>query len=201
MQETSQKQRGGTRQGTRWCSRSTQQILDVSVPFISEQRLERITWEAEPLILKMTAEAVQSPVAQIVEHGRRRTWCHCWNASRTGHLNRSLIDACESMTIVRSCTDQCHTASLLSWRSGKVCSARLGEEILTECAFITCWTSFGHRSCEWNAGSGFRVYLSSPVGAAKEKQPSGQWCLDVRVGLTKCNVTRIIAQSPRSTST
>ena len=66
----------------------------MSVPFISEQRLERITKEG-PLILKMAAEAVQSPVAQIVDRGRRRAWCHCWNASRTGHLNRSLIDACE----------------------------------------------------------------------------------------------------------
>ena len=63
----------------RWRSRSAQQILDVSVHFISEQRLERITMEG-PLILKMTAEAVQSPVAQILERGRRRAWCNCWNA-------------------------------------------------------------------------------------------------------------------------
>ena len=94
VQEPSQEQRGGARQGIRWCSRSTQQILDVSAPFISEHRLE-------------------SPVAQIVERGRRRAWCKCWNASRTGHLKRSLIVACESMTIVGSCTDQCHTASVL----------------------------------------------------------------------------------------
>ena len=99
----------------RWRSRSAQQILDVSVPFTSEQRFQRTTWEAKPLILKMTAEAVQSPVAQIVGRGRRRAWCKCWNASRTSHLNRSLIDACESMTIAGSCTDQCHTASVLSW--------------------------------------------------------------------------------------
>ena len=55
MQETSQEPRGGARQGTRCCSRSTQQILDVSVPFISEKRLERTSKEG-PLILKMTAE-------------------------------------------------------------------------------------------------------------------------------------------------
>ena len=60
VQESSQEQRGGARQGIRWCSRSTQQILDVSVPFASEQRFQRITWEAEPLILNMVSEAVQS---------------------------------------------------------------------------------------------------------------------------------------------
>ena len=88
VQETSLEHRSGAR------SRSAQQILDVSVPFITKHRFQQITKEG-PLILKMTAEAVQSPVAQIVERGRRRAWCHCWNASRTGHLNRSLIDACE----------------------------------------------------------------------------------------------------------
>ena len=45
----------------------------MSVTFTSEQRFQRITKEG-PLILKMTAEAVHSPVAQIVdvaveEHG------------------------------------------------------------------------------------------------------------------------------------
>ena len=43
VQETSQEHRGGARQGTRWCSTSTQQILDVSVPFTSEQRFQLIT--------------------------------------------------------------------------------------------------------------------------------------------------------------
>ena len=38
---------------TRCRSRSAQHILDVSVPFISEQRFQLTTWEAEP-------EAVQS---------------------------------------------------------------------------------------------------------------------------------------------
>ena len=54
-------------------------------------------------------------MAKMVKRGRRRAWCHCWNASRTGHLNRSLIDACKGETIAGSCTDQCHTASVLSW--------------------------------------------------------------------------------------
>ena len=115
-----QKRRTST---ARWRSRSAQQILDVSVPFISELRFQRTAWEAEPLILKMTAEAVQSPVAQIVERGRRGASCHCWNASRTFHLNRSVTGACEGMTIAGSCTDQCHTASVLS--------------SLTECAVIS----------------------------------------------------------------
>ena len=55
-------------------------------------------------------------VPSTVERGRGGGWCHCWNASRTGHLNRSLIDACAGMTIAGSCTDQCHTESVPSWR-------------------------------------------------------------------------------------
>ena len=43
VQETSQKHRSGARQRARWCSRSTQQILDVRVPFISEQKFQLIT--------------------------------------------------------------------------------------------------------------------------------------------------------------
>ena len=43
-----------------WRSRSAQQILNVSMPFTSEQRFQRTTWEAEPLLLNMAAEVVQS---------------------------------------------------------------------------------------------------------------------------------------------
>ena len=42
-----------------WRSRSAQQILNVSMPFTSEQRFQRTTWEAEPLILFSVAEAAQ----------------------------------------------------------------------------------------------------------------------------------------------
>ena len=34
------------------------------------------------------------------------------------------------------------------------------------------------------------------LATAEEKQPNGQWCLDLRAGLMKCNITRQIAQSP-----
>ena len=49
----------GSTSRSRCFSRSTQQVLDVGAPFMLEQRFQLITWEAEPLILKMTAEAVQ----------------------------------------------------------------------------------------------------------------------------------------------
>ena len=35
---------------------------------------------------------------------------------------------------------------------------------------------------------------------AKEKQPHGEWCLDLCAGLTTRNIKRLIAQSPCSTS-
>ena len=64
VQEPSQEHRSGARQGPVGAadrhSRSAQQILDVSMPFTLEHRLQRTTWEAEPLILNMVAEAAQS---------------------------------------------------------------------------------------------------------------------------------------------
>ena len=82
---------------TRWCSRSTKQILDVSVPFTSEQRFQRITWEG-PLISKMTAEAVQSPVAH---RGVDVTY---WNKLMRDHFlvveERGLASTADSLQMV-----------------------------------------------------------------------------------------------------
>ena len=43
-----------------------------------------------------------------------------------------------SMTIVGSCTDQCHTASVLSWSVWEGVQREIWLKRLTECAFITC---------------------------------------------------------------
>ena len=45
----------GARQGLVW-----EQIVNVSAPLISELGFQRITWEVEPLILNLAAEAVPS---------------------------------------------------------------------------------------------------------------------------------------------
>ena len=59
---------------------------------------------------------LKRPVPSIVDRGRRGARCHCWSVSRTGHLNRLVIDACEGVTIAGRCTEQCDTALVLSWR-------------------------------------------------------------------------------------
>ena len=46
---------------------------------------------------EVSTDHLGSGATDFEEDGRSGAgaWCHCWNASRTGHVIKSLIDACE----------------------------------------------------------------------------------------------------------
>ena len=77
----------------------------------------------------------------IDDRGRRGARCHCWNASRTGHLIKSVTDACEGVTIDGSCTEQRDTTLVLSWCCLERCAARNLAMKRLNVLFMIVWTS------------------------------------------------------------